>query len=613
MKRLFYSFVGLFLVVGTAITISYAWFLANGFEAPEISGYSSAAYFASGDGSEENPFEITNKRHLYNLAWLQYLGNFNQTDESGALLKQYYFKISASEIDMEGYALPPIGTEKNPFVGVFDGGGCIIKNLTSSNSIADLKNHPSTVSAVEDSSIIGMFGIIGNYDNGNKFASFDSIIPSVTNLYLDDIAVSSVTSTSLVGLLAGYVGENGKISNVGIHYSKLNLASGVSMIEAYSAISKYALIGDYDGETVEWVDKPSSGGPGYGASTDLGYLESQYGSTGITKGMAYPFQAKSNDLIEPTATTKNMQLSAGQKSVTIATTQEATSSNIGYYVGSDVKFYSKKVTYENFYYPNNSSQSTLLPYTDGTTTYNAPSQDIIDYLNSEKGQYQMRLTGSEIDIMNEGGLVVVENGKVGDYEGDVLLPQRCVWVAPRQAGTLKFVFPNVENGVMGLRINRLIRSEPKNYASYISSSTQLLEFNAVLLGNTVYYFEIEVTQSDVDNGYEYAITGGNSYKTYASYVDIGAAGGGTTPTYTGEISGVDFVYYNDSLGYSKVDGTDKSEVVFEITGTSTGVVLYFKRKETLGVLYYVSGSGVTVTPSGAGTNSAAKDENCDEA
>ncbi len=622
MKKLYFSIVGLFFVLATIIAVSYAWFVNSSLKTPDVTGYSASAYFAGGNGTETDPYIINNSRHLYNLAWLQYLGQFNQTTdaEGKELTKQYHFKIEATEINMDGVALPPIGTEDKPFMGVLEGGNCVIKNLKVSNDLTnDLTKHPNSLEVTSDKikniKVLGMFGVIGNYNE--KYTNIaSSVRAGVKNLTLDNISVSTISNETLIGLLAGFVAQSGDVEKIGIHYSSIKLSTGVSKYVTDN-ISNYGLIGDYDSEYIEWEDKPSSGGPGYGASTDLGHLWSVYGKNGIEKGMAFPFQAETTDVIVPSSETKPMNLSSGSKSVTVATTQAATTSNIGYYVGSDVKFYNKEVQYKDFYYPNHSSGSYLLPYTSGSTTYNAPSQDIIDYLNSAKGQYQMRLTGTEIDINNEGGLVVVENGKVGDYSGDVLVPRRCVWVAPRQAGTLKFVFPNVENSAMGLRINRLTRSKPKDYSSYISNSSQILEFNAVLLGSYVYYFEIEVTQEDVDAGYEYAITGGNQYKTYASYVDIGAAGGSSTPTYTGTINGVDFIY---ETGGSLVDIASadyiKSNVAFAISGTSgaDGVYIYFKRKNELdlaAVLYFVSGSGIEITPIGTGNSSSATDENCD--
>ena len=72
-----------------------------------IDGSSSSGYFAYGDGSAENPYGIRIPRHLYNLAWLQYIGYFGD--------KQIYFEL-ANDVDMSGWTLPPIGTEDNPFI-----------------------------------------------------------------------------------------------------------------------------------------------------------------------------------------------------------------------------------------------------------------------------------------------------------------------------------------------------------------------------------------------------------------------------------------------------------------------------------------------------------------
>lgn len=576
-------------------------------------------YFAGGNGTEDKPYEIANKRHLYNLAWLQYMGNFNhKSSENEEEYETYYFKLS-NDLDCDGMVLPPIGTSDNPFVSVFDGGGYTISNLKVSNNYNQLEQHPNNVNVTnyQGVNIIGFFGIVGKY-TGTENNSLSipvvadgqggtSVITDVHDFYLDNLEINSNKANSLVGLLAGYV--SGNVSNIGIHYSWFNMASSVTNIDQ-KKVSNYALIGDYNinGEGgIEWVDKPEGGAVGYGASTDLKELCELYGNNGIKKGMAFPFRPESSNVITPANDTKTMILSGGAKSVTVATTQEASQENIGYYVGSDIKFYNKPFTYDKFYYPNNSSESSLLPFEswDGKK-YNAPDQSIIDYLNSAKGQYQMRNTGSEIDTNNEQGYVVVENGRIGDYYGDILVPQRCIWVAPRTAGTLKFVLPNVENSSMGVRINKLTRSVPKDYSTYIYNTTSILEFNGVLLGKLAYYFEIEVTQEDVDAGYEYAITGGNGYKTYASYIDIGANGGNVNPTYIGTIEGVDFVYTVGN-GYNSFD--DKSEVLFGIDNVSSDVLVYFKRNDQM-VLYFVTSEGVDVTPIGSGSSKKATDKNC---
>ena len=105
-KRIALLIMSFFCFIGITIAISWAWFLNNELVTPDVSGYSASAYFAGGDGSEENPYQIASPKHLYNLAWLQYLGVFNQpgcTDEDGKVIQCELYDI----IEFEGqqYAL----------------------------------------------------------------------------------------------------------------------------------------------------------------------------------------------------------------------------------------------------------------------------------------------------------------------------------------------------------------------------------------------------------------------------------------------------------------------------------------------------------------------------
>ena len=87
-----------------------------------VTGESNGAYFASGSGASGDPFIINSPVHLYNLAWLQYLGYFNN-NTIGAESGPTYFAIDpdlSEPIDMTGWILPPIGTTLYPFVGVFN-------------------------------------------------------------------------------------------------------------------------------------------------------------------------------------------------------------------------------------------------------------------------------------------------------------------------------------------------------------------------------------------------------------------------------------------------------------------------------------------------------------
>ena len=101
----------IFTVVLTTST-AYAWFVKSSAFILPTTATSIANYFAGGTGEQNNPFIINNKKHLYHLAWLQNIGDFKD--------KKYYFEIE-SDIDMEGMALPPIGTEECPFIGDLNG------------------------------------------------------------------------------------------------------------------------------------------------------------------------------------------------------------------------------------------------------------------------------------------------------------------------------------------------------------------------------------------------------------------------------------------------------------------------------------------------------------
>ena len=102
MKRAYFLMLSLLLMIGIVIVASFAWFTNTEFVEPDISGYSISSYFGGGDGSVNDPFQIKNERHLYNLAWLQYLGYFNKPgsgnqpsdDDNVTTLTQYSFVIT---------------------------------------------------------------------------------------------------------------------------------------------------------------------------------------------------------------------------------------------------------------------------------------------------------------------------------------------------------------------------------------------------------------------------------------------------------------------------------------------------------------------------------------
>ena len=252
MKRLIRMLITTCFTLAVFITASYAWFTHTEFVEPNVSGYSVAAYFGGGDGSSEKPFLIKNQRHLYNLAWLQYLGYFNQKGEGNVkdstknTLTQYSFKLEVANnnLDMDGWYLPPIGTSLNPFIGSLDGNNTTISNLNTTNDFEDFgSRHPGTVDEnnFANCEIIGFVGAIGTTSTMNlSGCTISSNANNITDLNLSRTSITTTTEETLCGIVAGYV--NGKIENVGVLNSGLDIAYGTK-INNFDDVSSYTVVG----------------------------------------------------------------------------------------------------------------------------------------------------------------------------------------------------------------------------------------------------------------------------------------------------------------------------------------------------------------------------------
>lgn len=285
MKRIFRSLAALLIIVISFSAISFAW-LASGkyLNFPSsFGGSATPAYFAGGDGSEDNPFRITNPVHLYNLAWLQYLGYFNRREGFNNDRDQTYFALDGN-IDMRGRAIPPIGTEEYPFIGKFDGNGKTVKNLTISNKkgTGDLVYSPTNAkfsnnilrfvddTKSHDIEIVGMFGVTGNYNKyldtyANTYTGLNKADVNVSNFYVDKIHVRSNSAKTLAGLAAGYIGGN--FSNVGVYRSDIKFAANAQAngVAGEGVLSKYSLVGAYNEDLITWDDAEN----GWGNSIDM--------------------------------------------------------------------------------------------------------------------------------------------------------------------------------------------------------------------------------------------------------------------------------------------------------------------------------------------------------
>ena len=241
-SKFFFSLtISLLAAVGMATcAFSYSWFSNRNTISQKFEGKTAGAYFARGNGSETSPYVINKPIHLYNLAWLQYLGFFKE---------EKYFIIE-KDLDMTNWTLPPIGTEDNPFIGHLDGfdktysigqtNAAKISNLTISTSFDDYLRHPAKVSNSDfkEPRISGLFGVVGDKTS--------SLIPTIKNISIDKMEVQPKTSQALTGIVAGYV--NGKLDNVLINDSNLNFASTTNKLAEYDYISKYTSVGYCESE-----------------------------------------------------------------------------------------------------------------------------------------------------------------------------------------------------------------------------------------------------------------------------------------------------------------------------------------------------------------------------
>lgn len=229
------GFSALAAVVGTS-----AWFqeyanLDTGF----VNGASLGAYFAYGDGTKDNPYGISELRHLYNLAWLQYLDYFKRDNDDEDFDGLYYFELAADITAGENgiYHLPPIGTEDHPFIGQFNGQGYTISGVIFTN-YDDFEKIPYRISANPDGFTpmdnVGMFGVVDSLssDTENDTNTF------IGNFGLSNVTVEAKTNAANLGIVVADL--DGVIQNVAVD------GSTVSIINNNGSSSDFTLVGKCD-------------------------------------------------------------------------------------------------------------------------------------------------------------------------------------------------------------------------------------------------------------------------------------------------------------------------------------------------------------------------------
>lgn len=552
-----------------------------------------------------------------------------------------------NDIDASGYTLPPAGTKKYPFLGNFDGAGYTISNLAISNSVSELsksgwpKGAESSKGLLSDAEIVGFFGIIGEWGNADSKYTFESKANNVSDLYFDKLTVNSSASSTLSGLLAGYV--NGSMSHCGVRAGKLTYSSGASPITSdifgtdNTKLSKYSLIGDYNEDNFTWEGKGGTGSDtGYGTSTDIRALYDEMarlnlldGTTGvIPSSTALPFKTSDESALSGgtgsrTITTYGRNLSISySKSISVA----SGATNIGYYSGPEIK------TYKDYFAKTKTSDDYEINY-DNITVADLSSIKTVDesiktYLTTDidkltrKGDSALVLSGTNyLDTSTlgvAGGYNLIKNAKVGNYSGDLLIPYRSIWVAPVQPGKFQMIIVNKATQMARLAVWKVQRNTPKDYSTgfvntYYDNAVVGVQIPSYSGSGayTPYYYGVEVTQDDIDKGYEFVITkyiaGANVYITY---IDIGADGGDGGDT-TEVVPTIDFVYYKTgttSIFKIDEDGYANSKITFALTSGVTSVCFWRVNDSGNVTMYYYTATTSSIASEGNGSATLGKEE-----
>lgn len=477
------------LMVST--TASFAWFdERDGFQNDNLTASSVSNYFADGNGSEEHPYRIDQPVHVYNLAWLQARGVFDPV--------KTYFKVADAggnpvTIDFAGYldghtgttgAIPPIGTEANPFKGVFDGNGSTFKNVWVSSNPDDWAEHPLDIGDTNTNKYVGFFGAIEQ--EGERKGD-------VKNFYLENIEVTSHVDKSFVGLIAGY--SNSYTQNIGVKNGKLSFAYDLEQ----NYRSESSLVGKI-GSDVYWEDMPSDSSGGE-LKIDPNSTDWPGGSFNTVSSNQYVAIPKS---IEGTAYISGTMTKAS-------------------HILKEVYKYSAKIRCDRNQTITLSSSNSV----DATKNRTVCSAEFWkSYDNFKSGSTLIKPS-------------VAPNGsstKIVSLTGNrfVRIPDNCVWFAPQASGTcgISFAVDNMSSSRY-ISIYRYKRNADGSIptSGWIETTMVFQKGGGSPLKNqNIVYYEVEISDEDVQNGYEYCIglASSNANSSPANFFFLYLAGTNTT-------------------------------------------------------------------------------------
>ena len=334
-------------LIVAVITVGYAfaWFFDNKKAEFVINGESAGAYFAGGTGTKSDPFIITNATHIYNLAWLQDTGRFGTTTK-------YYFEVDNDFTVPEGVWVPPIGNDKYPFIGEFDGNGHTITNLKVTTNKEKLTNF---IEGTTFSNAVGMFGMTDNLNDESDTSVITNFI--LANPWVEVPAVGEYgteNAAKSAGIAIGHV--EGKASSIGVLANKAD-ASGTYLDVQRSGYSTFnSILGALGQDVTSSVTGGGHGtggsGAAFGASFDVEGMYERLEKIDANKSSSTPswrlpgLGSSSSDGITLGSLEKlPFTVTAESKYTGVDDGEVVAANNIGYLLGNQNKVYKKNVTF----------------------------------------------------------------------------------------------------------------------------------------------------------------------------------------------------------------------------------------------------------------------------
>ena len=566
-KHLPYLVVGLLaLAVIVLISVSLAWFGKPPLF--PVGGEVMPGYFAGGNGTAAAPYVINRPIHLYNLAWLQNMGRFNEKNEDGTYT-QFHF-VLAADLDMTGWVLPPIGTTAYPFIGTFESEASItddvnddikytIKNLTVSNKLSDneISKRPQAVTELNGAEVIGMFGVIGVYDLATLPQTYGNIVPSVKDFYLQDPVIRTQTQTSLVGLIAGYV--NGKVHEIGVLGGKIISGTGNTSGLDNENFSFYGLIGDRAAD-VSWGGVPTPGGQGAGGALKVDANDTATYNAVSTIG------TKVN---QQTITYAEVPDSQG-RAFFVDTADDISTTTFS---RNGICFYNQKVTSATGTVSGSGSNYITLSTNGYTESWLAGLNSSFTY--NEDLAYRLEHGGNRALLLNSDAPSPTRTHSITVNGKSVDVPDGALWFKPLAYGDCIISF-GVTN-MSSTRYKSIYKFKRLEGGAIDPSSwteTKLAFSKSYLNNKYLVFYHYEITEQDILDGYEYCIgtSSGTTADSTVVFYFLALAGtantGGTITNQSKELFEVNFIHALP-YGYESVLGPEYKVTTFMLTLPAT--------------------------------------------